>query len=148
MSLIHIGIIVIIKIIVINYCVKNIQHVENIYTFGPRFTGMLGEKGFARKPGSSKSGSDCNMKINNTIYHFYNINSRPCFTCPLSTSPLKLGHFLRDSHQEPTETSKQPIRTRYLGHVTGYQPIRDQYSLIRSIPGSHYQLCNMGVEHL
>eukprot|EP00116_Pleurobrachia_bachei_P010928 sb/3471190/ len=22
---------------------------------------------------------------------------------------------------------KQPIRTRYLGHVTGYQPIRDQY---------------------
>eukprot|EP00116_Pleurobrachia_bachei_P014708 sb/3474970/ len=27
---------------------------------------------------------------------------------------------------EPTKTSKQPIRTRYLGHVTGYQPIRDQ----------------------
>eukprot|EP00116_Pleurobrachia_bachei_P013950 sb/3474212/ len=35
---------------------------------------------------------------------------------------------------EPTETSKQPIRTRYLGHVTGYQPIRDQYFLIRSVP--------------
>ena len=31
--------------------------------------------------------------------------------------------------------SKQPIRTRYLGHVTGYQPIRDQYFLIQSIPG-------------
>ena len=29
---------------------------------------------------------------------------------------------------------KQPIRTRYLGHVTGYQPIRDQYFLIRSVP--------------
>eukprot|EP00116_Pleurobrachia_bachei_P014170 sb/3474432/ len=29
--------------------------------------------------------------------------------------------------QEPTETSKQPIRTRYLGHVTGYQPIRGHY---------------------
>eukprot|EP00116_Pleurobrachia_bachei_P015977 sb/3476239/ len=27
---------------------------------------------------------------------------------------------------------EQPIRTRYLGHVTGYQPIRDQ---IRSVPG-------------
>eukprot|EP00116_Pleurobrachia_bachei_P007942 sb/3468204/ len=27
------------------------------------------------------------------------------------------------------DTSKQPIRTRYLGHVTGYQPIRDQYLL-------------------
>eukprot|EP00116_Pleurobrachia_bachei_P005206 sb/3465468/ len=36
--------------------------------------------------------------------------------------------------QEPTDTSKQPIRTLYLGHVTGYQPIRDQYF------GSHY-LC-------
>eukprot|EP00116_Pleurobrachia_bachei_P015705 sb/3475967/ len=24
---------------------------------------------------------------------------------------------------------KQPIRTRYLGHVTGYQPIRGQYFL-------------------
>ena len=36
--------------------------------------------------------------------------------------------------QEPTESSKQPIRTRYLGHVTVYQPIRDQYFLIRSVP--------------
>eukprot|EP00116_Pleurobrachia_bachei_P012529 sb/3472791/ len=33
-----------------------------------------------------------------------------------------------------TDTSKQPIRTRYLGHVTGYQRIRDQYFLIRSVP--------------
>eukprot|EP00116_Pleurobrachia_bachei_P016545 sb/3476807/ len=31
------------------------------------------------------------------------------------------------------ETSKQPIRARYLGHVTGYQPIRDQYFLIGSV---------------
>eukprot|EP00116_Pleurobrachia_bachei_P010550 sb/3470812/ len=31
------------------------------------------------------------------------------------------------SLQKPTESSKQPVRTRYLGHVTGYQPIRDQY---------------------
>eukprot|EP00116_Pleurobrachia_bachei_P002896 sb/3463158/ len=37
-------------------------------------------------------------------------------------------------YQEPTETSKQPIRTRYLGHVIGYQPIRDHYFLIRSVP--------------
>eukprot|EP00116_Pleurobrachia_bachei_P018397 sb/3478659/ len=36
--------------------------------------------------------------------------------------------------QEPTDTSKQPTRTRYLGHVTGYQPIRDQYFLNRSVP--------------
>eukprot|EP00116_Pleurobrachia_bachei_P012796 sb/3473058/ len=35
--------------------------------------------------------------------------------------------------QQPTEPSKQPIRTRYLGHVTGNQPIRDQYFLIDSV---------------
>eukprot|EP00116_Pleurobrachia_bachei_P011415 sb/3471677/ len=28
-----------------------------------------------------------------------------------------------------TKSGKQPIRTLHLGHVTGYQPIRDQYSL-------------------
>eukprot|EP00116_Pleurobrachia_bachei_P015913 sb/3476175/ len=32
--------------------------------------------------------------------------------------------FKNNHKQEPTEASKQPIRTRYLGHVTGYQPIR------------------------
>eukprot|EP00116_Pleurobrachia_bachei_P000749 sb/3461011/ len=37
----------------------------------------------------------------------------------------------------PTKTSKQPIRTRYLGHVTGYYPIRDQYFLIRSVHVTH-----------
>ena len=26
-------------------------------------------------------------------------------------------------------TTNQPIRARYLGHVTGYQPIKDQYFL-------------------
>eukprot|EP00116_Pleurobrachia_bachei_P012596 sb/3472858/ len=36
--------------------------------------------------------------------------------------------------QVPTKTSKQPIITHYLGHVTGYQPIRDQYFLIQSVP--------------
>eukprot|EP00116_Pleurobrachia_bachei_P012488 sb/3472750/ len=29
-----------------------------------------------------------------------------------------------------------PIRTHYLGHVTDYQPIRDQYFLIWSVPGT------------
>eukprot|EP00116_Pleurobrachia_bachei_P017646 sb/3477908/ len=31
---------------------------------------------------------------------------------------------------EPTDTSKRPIRIRYLGHVTGYQPIRVQYLIL------------------
>ena len=37
-------------------------------------------------------------------------------------------------NQEPTEPSKQPIRTDSLGYVTCYQPIRDQYFLVRSVP--------------
>eukprot|EP00116_Pleurobrachia_bachei_P012840 sb/3473102/ len=45
----------------------------------------------------------------------------------------KTAHH-NNRYQEPADTSKQPIRTRYLGHVTGYQPIRDQYFLIRSVP--------------
>ena len=28
------------------------------------------------------------------------------------------------------EVSNQPIRTRYLGHETGYQPFKDQYFLV------------------
>eukprot|EP00116_Pleurobrachia_bachei_P011654 sb/3471916/ len=39
---------------------------------------------------------------------------------------------------KPVEWYNQPIRTRYLfclGHVNDYQPIRDQYFLIRSVPG-------------
>eukprot|EP00116_Pleurobrachia_bachei_P010824 sb/3471086/ len=46
--------------------------------------------------------------------------------------PIKKMNF---ELKEPTDTSKQPIRTRYLGQVTGYQPIRDQYFLIRPVPG-------------
>ena len=29
----------------------------------------------------------------------------------------------------------QPIKTRYLGHTTGYQPIRERHFLIWSVPG-------------
>ena len=41
---------------------------------------------------------------------------------PRSSSPMSKVLYLKT-----TGFSKQPIRTRYLGHVTGYQPIRDQY---------------------
>eukprot|EP00116_Pleurobrachia_bachei_P011660 sb/3471922/ len=44
--------------------------------------------------------------------------------------------------QEPTETSNQPIRTRYLGHVTDNRPIRDQYFLIRSVPANTHKTYN------
>ena len=34
--------------------------------------------------------------------------------------------------QQSTESSRPSIRIRYLGHVTGYQPIRGQYFMILS----------------
>eukprot|EP00116_Pleurobrachia_bachei_P012391 sb/3472653/ len=52
-------------------------------------------------------------------------------------SPRHEASFRDNSslYQEPTETSKQPIITRYLGHVTGHQgPIRYQYFLIQLVP--------------
>eukprot|EP00116_Pleurobrachia_bachei_P017748 sb/3478010/ len=53
-----------------------------------------------------------------------------------------LGSHWLGTNQQPTESSKQPIITRHLGHVTGYQPIRDQYFLIPSVPGTNsYLLC-------
>ena len=36
-------------------------------------------------------------------------------------------------NQEPIESGDQPIRARYLGYVTGNQPITNQYFLIRSV---------------
>eukprot|EP00116_Pleurobrachia_bachei_P007570 sb/3467832/ len=41
---------------------------------------------------------------------------------------LKLSSSIpsNSEYQDPTETSKQSIRTHYLGHVTSYQPVRDQ----------------------
>ena len=53
---------------------------------------------------------------------------------------LKLTNLLFNGsysslEQQPTEPSKQPIRTRYLGHVIGNQPISDWYFQVRSVPG-------------
>ena len=41
---------------------------------------------------------------------------------------------IKHPNQQPTGPSKQPIITHYLGHLTAYQPIRDQYFLGRSVP--------------
>eukprot|EP00116_Pleurobrachia_bachei_P016835 sb/3477097/ len=56
------------------------------------------------------------------------------FSCVTHQPSLTL-HHVRLGWWGETEISKQPIRTRYLGHVTGYQPIKDQCFLIRSVPG-------------
>eukprot|EP00116_Pleurobrachia_bachei_P014864 sb/3475126/ len=58
-------------------------------------------------------------------------------TLPNKTSVCTLPNYFLNRHQ-PTETSKQLIGTRYLGHVTGYQPIRDQYFLISSRTTHHH----------
>ena len=41
------------------------------------------------------------------------------------SSQLKVGLTI---YRQPTDTSKQPIRSRYLRHMTGYQPIRDHWA--------------------
>eukprot|EP00116_Pleurobrachia_bachei_P006039 sb/3466301/ len=63
-----------------------------------------------------------------------------CFDAIMNRSAFSQGencdlhHQLAFLREELTETSKQPIRTCYLGHVTGYQPISDHYFLIRLAP--------------
>ena len=49
-----------------------------------------------------------------------------CLKCN-SIKPERAHHCSVSFIQGPTDTSKQPIRTRYLGHETGNQLIRDQY---------------------
>ena len=53
--------------------------------------------------------------------------------CLSSSSAFEIYKDVNDgvpSHHQPTGPSK--------GHVTGYQPIRDQFYLIRSVPASHH----------
>ena len=61
-----------------------------------------------------------------------------CYISGLPTHKLEktessLSNYSLVSHCSPrspsNRPSKQPIRTRYLGHVTGYKPIRNQYFL-------------------
>ena len=37
-----------------------------------------------------------------------------------------------------TQVQYEMVAPRYLGHVTGYQPISDQYYLTQSVPASKY----------
>ena len=60
-------------------------------------------------------------------------------TIHLFSSPRYLLHNLLNMNAnlmslEPTESANQPIAARYLDHVTGNQPITDQYS-VGSWPG-------------
>eukprot|EP00116_Pleurobrachia_bachei_P016556 sb/3476818/ len=58
------------------------------------------------------------------------------------TSSVEPNQGIQYYEQKPTKTIEQPIRTRYLGHMTCYQPIRDQYfqSLLWNVG-----LCNKNV---
>ena len=67
-----------------------------------------------------------------------------CFGAnPLEFSYKVCNIYSVSINQETTEPIKQSIRSRYLDHVTGYQPIRDLYFLVRSVPGS----CNKYYSH-
>eukprot|EP00116_Pleurobrachia_bachei_P012611 sb/3472873/ len=66
------------------------------------------------------------------LSHSFSISLSLSLSLILLSRPCRI--VWESADQEPTETSKQPIRTRYLGHVTGYQPIKRQYLLIRSVP--------------
>eukprot|EP00116_Pleurobrachia_bachei_P007723 sb/3467985/ len=61
------------------------------------------------------------------------VGSRSIFLTPDSCIRLCPDHHPRILVylQEPTETSKQPIRTRCLGHMTGYQLIESGTSISR-----------------
>ena len=79
--------------------------------------------------------------------------TRPPLTCDsehteraMITQPNDNTHGGRGNGSQVVEergnlcdTSKQPIRNLYLCHVTGYQPIEDQYFLILSVPALKYQ---------
>ena len=67
---------------------------------------------------------------------WYNLPNRPTSRYIYSIDPPA------GTITQSTQMSKQSIITRYLGHVsvTGYQPIRDQYFLIRSVPAIHLLL--------
>eukprot|EP00116_Pleurobrachia_bachei_P003888 sb/3464150/ len=84
----------------------------------------------------------------NATYRHRVFTRVPCISVVRPRTRNRLEHQLRQHlnrkhtcyYLEPTETSKQPIRTRYVGqvtgyvgHMTGYQPIRDEYFLIRSV---------------
>ena len=67
--------------------------------------------------------------------HQANLNIQ-CFHITQQTERQICGYVV----QQLNRPSKLPIRTRYLGHVTGYQPIRDQHFLIRSVPDNHLDI--------
>eukprot|EP00116_Pleurobrachia_bachei_P005283 sb/3465545/ len=85
------------------------------YNIHPDLPGCSGEKGFARKMRRADTWSGVR-----TVFS----QNKPVILPEKALLALK--------PPPPTEPSKEPIRTRYLGHGTGYQPIRDQYFLIWS----------------
>eukprot|EP00116_Pleurobrachia_bachei_P012725 sb/3472987/ len=113
------------------------------------YLGPISEFQIKLKCGSSELGNSNKVGVNWNP----NVGERGVVLSPILNDALSeiivlrnlrnSWHFLScEAHDtkvsdEPTETSKQPIRTRYLGHVTGYQPIRDKYFRFRSVPDSH-----------
>eukprot|EP00116_Pleurobrachia_bachei_P004838 sb/3465100/ len=70
------------------------------------------------------------------IFTLLHDNMKKCLFIGAGSIAIIYTAPLYESMSEPTETSKQPIRTRYLDHVTGYQPIRDYTHKVQYTQGS------------
>eukprot|EP00116_Pleurobrachia_bachei_P013161 sb/3473423/ len=80
-----------------------------------------------------------NWALLHSIYSHMGIAEGVAGVTASRTTPATLREQIQGNNsivvsQELTDTSKQPIRTCYLVHVTGYQLIRDQYFFVRSVP--------------
>eukprot|EP00116_Pleurobrachia_bachei_P012049 sb/3472311/ len=71
--------------------------------------------------------------VASTQYRYTWFSPRQHLSIPLTREEGQLSSTYHPLYIN-TGTSKQPTRIRYLGHVTGYQPIREQYFRIRSDP--------------
>eukprot|EP00116_Pleurobrachia_bachei_P005472 sb/3465734/ len=85
------------------------------------------------------------LSENGRSYYFHestNVKTLPTtntINADISKTNDAKGHHLKLTYPvsaSGSETTKQPIRNLYLGHVTSYQPIGDQYFLIRSVPAT------------
>eukprot|EP00116_Pleurobrachia_bachei_P011330 sb/3471592/ len=87
--------------------------------------------------------SSCSSSILSKDLKTFSLDNRSIPQSVWAISPYRWTGVKQYLFQEVLVTLNRSIsesrkpnldRTRYLGHVTGYQPIRDQYFLTRSVP--------------
>ena len=76
-----------------------------------------------------KTGDQCSS---HTI--FVGVGGGATAGCLQNTEESSSTSKFKNNNPASNKVCKLPIRGRYLDHVTCYQPIRDQYLLVRSVP--------------